>query len=230
MGKTGYFWSMSHFTLHYEENYLKAIYKLQQRAQGKVNNIGLARYLDLNPASVLEMIRKMGDKGLVQVQPDKSITLSRSGEQRALAIIRRHRLWEVFLVDKLGYQWHEVHHLAEQLEHIDSEDLVDRLEAFLKFPAVDPHGDPIPDRKGNISRSVAIPLAEAQPGSSYTVKSFADTDDNLLDYLGQQGIRPGIRMKLLALQPYDGSCTVSLQKRTLQLSDKVAQNILVAPK
>ncbi|TCZ74122.1 metal-dependent transcriptional regulator [Flaviaesturariibacter aridisoli] len=224
---TCYFWAMSHFTHHYEENYLKAIYKLQQKG-GKVNNIALSRYLDLNPASVLEMVRKMNEKGLVQAQPDKSIALSRGGERRALAIIRRHRLWEVFLVDRLGYQWHEVHHLAEQLEHIDSDDLVDRLEAFLKFPLVDPHGDPIPDKNGRVPESNAVPLTEAAVGRSYVIRSFADTDDSFLDYLGKLQLRPGTRIKLLEHLEYDGSCQVQVQKVTLQLSEKVAGNILVS--
>ncbi|GAB4091415.1 metal-dependent transcriptional regulator [Flaviaesturariibacter terrae] len=218
---------MSHFTHHYEENYLKAIYKLQQKAAGKVNNIALARYLDLNPASVLEMVRKMTEKGLVQLQPDKSIGLSRSGERTALSIIRRHRLWEVFLVEKLGYQWHEVHYLAEQLEHIDSEDMVDRLEAFLKYPKVDPHGDPIPDRSGRMAESDAAPLTEVAVGKVYVIQSFADTDDSFLDYLGKLQLRPGTRVKLLEHLDYDGSCQVLVQRATLQLSEKVAGNILV---
>src|SRR5687768_8244797 len=110
---------MSHFTHHFEENYLKALYKLSNKDIKKVNNIALAKYLALNPATVLEMIRKMSDKRLVQVLPDKTIQLTDKGEKKALLIIRRHRLWEVFLVNKLKYQWNEVHDLAEQLEHID---------------------------------------------------------------------------------------------------------------
>jgi len=218
---------MSHFTRHYEENYLKALFKLRQKAEGKVNNIALARYLDLNPASVLEMVRKMADKGLVQVLADKTIQLTDSGDRTALSIIRRHRLWEVFLVDKLGYAWHEVHHLAEQLEHIDSEDLVDRLESYLKFPAFDPHGDPIPDRNGRMAPSEAIPLLQAAPGQHYVVKSFADTDDAFLDYLGQLQIRPGTELLMVALQEYDHSCQVQLLEQPRTLSEKVARNILV---
>ncbi|RYY38267.1 MAG: metal-dependent transcriptional regulator [Chitinophagaceae bacterium] len=218
---------MSHFSHHYEENYLKAIFKLRQKAEGKVNNIALARYLDLNPASVLEMVRKLVEKGLVQVHPDKSIQLSRQGEKAALAIIRRHRLWEVFLVEKLGYQWHEVHYLAEQLEHIDSDDLVDRLEAFLKFPLFDPHGDPIPDKSGRMPATDAAPLSKAVVGKVYVIQSFADTDDALLDYLGKLQLRPGTRIKLLEHLDYDGSCQVLVHKSALQLSEKVAGNILV---
>ncbi|RYY95298.1 MAG: metal-dependent transcriptional regulator [Chitinophagaceae bacterium] len=219
---------MSHFARLYEENYLKAIYKLEQKRAGKVNNIALARYLDLNPASVLEMVRKMSEKGLVQLQPDKTIGLTGDGERLALSIVRRHRLWEVFLVEKLGYAWNEVHHLAEQLEHIDSDDLVDRLERYLGFPAVDPHGDPIPDRSGHMAPQETLPLSAAAEGASYTVRSFADTDDAFLDYLGRLEIRPGTCITILEHQEYDGSCQVRVNEQALQLSEKVAGNILVA--
>ncbi|HUC79716.1 MAG TPA: metal-dependent transcriptional regulator, partial [Flavisolibacter sp.] len=139
---------MSHFTHHFEENYLKGLYKLSQKEIKKLNNIALAKSMGLNPATVLEMVRKLSEKKLVETLPDKSILLTEKGKKKALLIVRKHRLWEVFLVNKLNYKWSEVHQLAEQLEHIDSDDLVNRLEEFLDFPAFDPHGDPIPDRNG----------------------------------------------------------------------------------
>ncbi|GAA4340008.1 metal-dependent transcriptional regulator [Flaviaesturariibacter amylovorans] len=219
---------MSHFSRLYEENYLKAIYKLEQRRVGKVNNIALARYLDLNPASVLEMVRKMAEKTLVQLNPDKTIALTDEGTRLALSIIRRHRLWEVFLVEKLGYPWNAVHHLAEQLEHIDSDDLVDRLESYLGFPAVDPHGDPIPDKAGHMATPESLSLSVATEGATYIVRSFADTDDAFLDYLGRLQIRPGTRVTVVEHQEYDGSCQVEVNGTALQLSEKVAGNILVA--
>ena len=149
---------MSHFSHHFEENYLKTVFKLSQKDLKKLNNIALAKAMDLNPATVLEMVRKLSEKKLLQLLPDKTIQLTDKGKIRALLTIRKHRLWEVFLVNKLGYGWNEVHELAEQLEHIDSEDMVNRLEAFLGFPATDPHGDPIPDKTGRVKSNSSIPL------------------------------------------------------------------------
>ena len=133
---------MAHFISQSEENYLKTLYKLTNKKTRKVNNIALAKALDLNPATVLEMIRKLSLRNLVRTLPDKTIELTETGRKTALLTIRKHRLWEVFLVDKLNYKWNEVHDLAEQLEHIQSDDLIDRLEKHLGYPAVDPHGDP----------------------------------------------------------------------------------------
>ena len=220
---------MPHFAHHYEENYLKAIFKLSTKGLKKVNNIALAKHLELNPATVLEMIRKMAEKKLVSIQPDKSIQLTERGEKTALLIIRKHRLWEVFMVDKLGYKWNEVHELAEQLEHIDSEDLINRLEEFLEFPPFDPHGDPIPDKSGKLKPNATITLLSAKKGKSYVVKSFGDTNDDFLDYLSKLNILPGTKLKVIDLQPYDQSCSIQLNKTVLQLSEKVARNILVQP-
>src|SRR5688572_25643565 len=152
---------MSHFVHLIEENYLKELYKLGQKDLKKVNNTALAKAMDLNPATVLEMVRKLADKNLVELLPDKAIQLTEKGKKKALLIIRKHRLWEVFLVNKLQYNWSEVHELAEQLEHIGTEDLVNRLEDFLGHPAFDPHGDPIPDRNGKIKKNPSIPLSTA---------------------------------------------------------------------
>jgi DtxR family Mn-dependent transcriptional regulator len=218
---------MSHFPNHFEENYLKALYKLQRKEIKKVNNIALAKHLELNPATVLEMVRKMADRGLVELLPDKSIQLTAQGEKKALLVIRKHRLWEVFLVEKLEYSWSEVHDLAEQLEHIQSEDLTNRLEAFLEFPSSDPHGDPIPDKNGKLRTNAAINLLEGKAGRTYVVKSFAETANSFLDYLAKLSIRPGIRIQLIEWHLYDNSCSVQIEGKALQLSEKVAGNILV---
>ncbi len=218
---------MSHFTKQVEENYLKALFKLKNREIKKVNNIALANYMELNPATVLEMMRKLADKNLVQVLPDKSIQLTETGERKAILIIRKHRLWEVFLVDKLKYKWNEVHDLAEQLEHIESDDLVNRLEEFLKFPAFDPHGDPIPDKNGKIKLNATIPLNLGKKGKTYTVNSFAETEDAFLDYLTNINIQPGTKITVLDLYEYDGSSSVQINNNKLHISEKVAQNILV---
>lgn len=220
---------MAHFTHHSEENYLKTLFKLGSRPVKKVNNTALARALGLNPATVLEMVRKLAIRKLLKVLPDKSIILTETGKKKALLIVRKHRLWEVFLTEKLKYGWNEVHELAEQLEHIQSEDMIDRLEAFLGYPAFDPHGDPIPDRNGNIKAQASLPLSSAVTGKIYKVVNLADTSDSFLDYLEKLNIRPDIKLKLLEHYDYDNSFTIQVQKKTVQLSEKVARNILVQP-
>jgi DtxR family Mn-dependent transcriptional regulator len=220
---------MAHFPNQSEENYLKTLYKLSHSQVKKVNNIALAKVLNLNPATVLEMIRKLNAKKLVKVLPDKSIQLTEAGKKKALFIIRKHRLWEVFLMVKLQYNWNEVHELAEQLEHVQSKDMIDRLEAFLGYPAFDPHGDPIPDRNGKIKAKSSLPLSAAVKGKNYKVVNLADTGDSFLDYLGKLNIRPDIKIKLVEHNEYDNSSTILVQKKTVQLSEKAAKNILVQP-
>lgn len=224
-----YFCYMAHFTHHSEENYLKTLYKLGSREVKKLNNIALARELELNPATVLEMVRKLAARKLVKILPDKTIHLTENGRKRALLIIRKHRLWEVFLTEKLKYNWNEVHVLAEQLEHVESEDMVDRLEAFLGYPAYDPHGDPIPDKNGNIKLNTSIPLTSAVKGKNYIVTNLADTGDSFLNYLGKLNIKPGTKFKLIEHSDYDNSSTIQVNKKNVQLSEKAARNILVEP-
>ena len=218
---------MAHFTHHSEENYLKTLFKLENQKDRKVNNIALSKALNLNPATVLEMIRKLTDRKMVQLKPDKSIQLTDKGKKKALLTIRKHRLWEVFLVEKMKYKWNEVHELAEQLEHIESDDLVDRLDGFLGKPSFDPHGDPIPDKNGKIKNNLSVPLSGCAAGKNYRVINLIDTSDAFLQFLGKLNIRPGIKIKLLEKLEYDGSFSIEVQKKTVQLSEKAAKNILV---
>jgi len=220
---------MSHFVHQIEENYLKELYKLSHKEIKKVNNIALAKAMGLNPATVLEMVRKLAERKLVELAQDKSIQLSEKGRKKALLIIRKHRLWEVFLVNKLNYKWSEVHELAEQLEHIGTEDLVNRLEEFLGYPAFDPHGDPIPDRNGKIKKNNSIPLSTVTKEKFYKVISLADTADSFLDYLSGLNIEPGTKVKVIDHLDYDNSYTLSVNKKNIQVTEKVARNILVQP-
>lgn len=220
---------MSHFAGQSEENYLKSIFKLSLRPIKKLNNTALSNEMELNPATVLEMIRKMTKQGLVSLQEDKSIQLTDKGKKKALQIIRRHRLWEVFLVKSLGYGWHEVHELAEQLEHIESDDLVDRLEAFLEFPSNDPHGDPIPDKKGRFKLNQSFPLLSAKSNESLVVVNLVETADSFLAYLQKIGIKPGTQIIIKERNEYDQSLSVLISKKPVQLSEKVAANIRVQP-
>ena len=220
---------MPHFAHHFEENYLKELFKLSHKEVKKVNNIALAKAMGLNPATVLEMVRKLSEKDLLKTLPDKSIQLTEKGKKKALFTIRKHRLWEVFLVNKLKYGWSEVHELAEQLEHIGTEDLVNRLDDFLGFPAFDPHGDPIPDKHGKFKKNTTIPLSTAVKGKTYSVISFADTADSFLDYLSGLNIVPGTKLKLVDQLTYDHSFTLAVNKKNVQVTEKVARNILVQP-
>ncbi|GAA4340983.1 metal-dependent transcriptional regulator [Flaviaesturariibacter amylovorans] len=217
---------MLHFAHQSEENYLKALYKLEQRPVKKVNNIALAKTLELNPATVLEMVRKMSERGLLETLGDKTIQLTDNGRKKALQIVRRHRIWEVFLVDKLQYKWNEVHEIAEQLEHVESEDLIKRLEAYLGHPTVDPHGDPIPDEQGRIKKLKTQPLGTAPVKTRLTIRSLANTSDDFLRYLDKIGLSIGAKLEILEIEDFDGSLTVLFEKKRLTLSKEVAENLL----
>ncbi len=219
---------MQHFAQHFEENYLKTLFKLEDRQAQKVNNIALSKALNLNPASVLEMIRKLNTKDMVTILPDKSIQLTDQGKKRALSIIRKHRIWEVFLVDKLNYKWNEVHDLAEQLEHIESEDLVRRLEAFLGYPAFDPHGDPIPDENGQIKKVESLPLNVAPIKHNVTIVRLANSSDEFLKYLDKVGLAIGGTLQVEEIEDFDKSVTIIHKKSSITLSNEAAKNILVA--
>ncbi|MCU7550503.1 metal-dependent transcriptional regulator [Chitinophagaceae bacterium LB-8] len=218
---------MQHFTHHSEENYLKTLYKLENGKVKKVNNIALSKALELNPATVLEMVRKMAERQLVELLADKTIQLTDKGRKKALQIIRKHRLWEVFLVDKLNYKWNEVHDLAEQLEHIESDDLIQRLEAFLGFPSVDPHGDPIPDEHGKLKKIKTQPLSDAPIKKKVTVASLANSSNEFLKYLDKAGISIGDKLEVLEVEAFDGSMKVLHKKSSITLSNEAASNILV---
>ena len=218
---------MQHFTNHSEENYLKNLYNLEHKQVKKVNNIALSKALDLNPATVLEMVRKMSDRKLVEVLADKTIRLTENGKRKALQIIRRHRIWEVFLVDKLNYKWNEVHELAEQLEHIESNDLVKRLEAFLGFPSVDPHGDPIPDENGRLKKIKSQPLTDIELKKKVTIASLGNSSNEFLKYLDKVGLTIGDTIEISEVEVFDGSVTILHKKRPVTLSQEAANNLMV---
>lgn len=225
--QSSYFCAMQHFSHHSEENYLKTLYKLEHMQVKKVNNIALSKALDLNPATVLEMIRKLGNIKLVEILPDKTIRLTDKGKKKALQIIRKHRIWEAFLVNKLDYKWNEVHDLAEQLEHIESDDLVKRLEAYLGFPSVDPHGDPIPDENGKIKKIKTQPLDIASLNKKLTIVSLANSSNEFLKYLDKVGLTIGDTIEISEVEAYDKSVTIKHKKSFIILSNEAAENILV---
>lgn len=218
---------MQHFSHFSEENYLKTLYKLESKQVKKVNNIALSKALDLNPATVLEMVRKMSERKLVEVLPDKTIRLTDKGKKKALSIIRKHRLWEVFLVDKLNYKWNEVHDLAEQLEHIESDDLIKRLEAFLGHPTIDPHGDPIPDENGKLKKIKTQPLTFAPLKKKLAVIALGNSSDEFLKYLDKIGLTIGDTVEISEIEEFDKSVTLLHKKTSISLSNEAASSLLV---
>lgn len=211
-----------------EENYLKAIYKLQEANGLIVATSALAQVLGVHAPSVTDMLKKMAGKKLVTYQKSKGVKLTEKGRQVAVGIIRNHRLWEVFLVDKLGYKWDEVHDLAEQLEHIHSEDLTNKLDIFLGFPKADPHGDPIPDANGVLPKSKAVLLSTLKIGERGTFTGVTDHTPAFLNYLDKSGISLGNSIKVKAIEEFDQTYTIQLKdKKDIVISYKVANGLLV---
>ena len=172
---------MNSFT---EENYLKAIFKIS-KGKTEVSTNAVAAEMDTKASSVTDMLKKLADKKLVNYAPYKGVNLTETGKQIAISIVRKHRLWEVFLVDKLNFKWDEVHDIAEQLEHIQSNELVERLDHFLENPKYDPHGDPIPDKDGNIARHKELTLADLNIGEKGVIVGVKEHSKSFLNYLDQ---------------------------------------------
>jgi DtxR family transcriptional regulator, Mn-dependent transcriptional regulator len=211
-----------------EENYLKAIYKLQESNGEIVATSALAQVMGVHAPSVTDMLKRMALKKLVSYQKSRGVNLTEKGKRVAVTIIRNHRLWEVFLVDKLGFGWDEVHHLAEELEHINSEVLVNRLDAHLGYPKADPHGDPIPDAHGLLPKSKAVVLSTLKVGDQGTFTGVADHTASFLNYLDKAGISLGDSIKIKGIEEYDQTYTLQIKaKKETKISYKVANSILV---
>jgi len=210
-----------------EENYLKAIYHLSEGGQKAVMTNQLAAAMQTRAASVTDMIKKLSTKGIVNYEKYYGVKITASGKLQALQIIRKHRLWETFLVKKLGFAWDEVHEVAEQLEHIQSPRLINRLDEFLDHPTADPHGDPIPDAQGKIKPRVLIGLDQLEPGKKATITSVKDTDPDLLKYLEKIGAKPGTRIQVISREDYDKSIEVLIEKKKVHVSADVSKNILL---
>jgi DtxR family Mn-dependent transcriptional regulator len=215
------------FTLS-EENYLKAIYHLSEGGQNTVSTNALAERMNTKPASASDMMKRLSQKDLIEYQKYQGVNISIKGKIVALQIIRKHRLWEVFLVEKLGFNWDEVHDIAEQLEHIQSPLLIKRLDEFLGFPKYDPHGDPIPDESGEFKELPQILLSEMRMNQSGLIVAVKDTNALFLRYLDKIGAYIGAKVKVIERVEFDGSLEIILDDRkTLFLSKEVANNILV---
>lgn len=211
-----------------EENYLKAIFKIAEREQRSVSTTAVANRLDTTPASVTDMMKRLSDKGLVNYVPYKGVTLSPQGNKTATTLIRKHRLWEVFLVKKLKFNWDEVHEIAEQLEHINSEELIARLDNFLDYPKFDPHGDPIPNAQGKFTIRTQIPLSDLGIGQSGVLIGVKDNSDDFLQYLNSLSIGLSSRFEVQERIAYDQSLRVMLDNGNSHiLGSTVCQNLLI---
>jgi DtxR family Mn-dependent transcriptional regulator len=211
-----------------EENYLKAIFKIGEREGQAVSNKAISLAMETSPASVTSMLNHLGDNGYVNYQSRKGVTLTPKGQKIAIALVRKHRLWEVFLMEKLHFSWDEVHHMAEELEHINSAELVERLDKFLGYPKFDPHGDPIPDANGNMTQREQILLSETKVATTATVTGVNEHSSAFLQYLDRLGLSLGTTLKVIEKFAFDESIRVELVDGQQQiLTDKVSQNLFV---
>ncbi|MDX1651623.1 MAG: metal-dependent transcriptional regulator [Brumimicrobium sp.] len=211
-----------------EENYIKAIFALQEETSAPVSTNDLADKMETKASSVTDMVKKLAEKSLISYKKYKGCELTAEGERTALKTIRKHRLWETFLVEKLKFGWDEVHEVAEQLEHIRSTKLTDQLEAFLDFPKFDPHGDAIPDRNGEIvRREKSCKLYELNLHTEAVVIGVADGSPSFLRYLDKHRINLGTKLKVTEKFEFDDSLEVELNDSKLSLSSAAATNITV---
>lgn len=210
-----------------EENYLKAIYKLSVSSKTAVATNSIANEMSTSAASVTDMIRRLAEKEMVIYEKYKGVRLTEIGAEKAKSMIRNHRLWEVFLVEKLNFGWDEIHEIAEELEHIKSEELIERLDNFLGNPKYDPHGDPIPNAKGEIRSRPKVLLSELQNGSQCVVVGVDDSSSSFLQYLDKLQISLGTELNLLDIIDFDGSIKIGYNGVENTVSSVVANNIYV---
>jgi DtxR family Mn-dependent transcriptional regulator len=212
-----------------EENYLKAIYNLYKQGLNKITPTAISEALSNNPASVVDMIKKLTEKQLLEYEKSKGVKLTPSGMNVAISIVRKHRLWEAFLVEKLGYGWDEVHDIAEQMEHVHHPELADRLDKYLGFPKYDPHGDPIPKANGDSAVTYKTLLAEIAEGKTCSVVAVKDTSASFLQYLKRLDIGIGTHITLTEKISFDGSIIVriGIDGQPTTVSKVFAESLLV---
>jgi DtxR family Mn-dependent transcriptional regulator len=210
-----------------EENYLKAIYHLETKFTKEVSTNAIAEAMETKPSSVTDMVQKLAEKKLLSYQKYKGTQLTEGGRKIAAKVVRKHRLWEVFLVDKLQFQWDEVHEIAEQLEHIKSDELIVRLDKFLGSPEFDPHGDPIPDKHGNIKNTKKRLLAEIEKNQSGICVGVKESSADYLRYLDKKKISIGSEITVVSKEYFDGSMIIEVGPEQFSISKKIAENLYV---
>ena len=210
-----------------EENYLKAIYFIGGNTNQLVNTNAIAERLQTKAATVTDMLRKLKLKELIEYQPYKGTRLKPLGRDLAIRILRKHRLWETFLVDKLAFGWEEVHDIAEQLEHIQSDELTDRLSVFLGEPDFDPHGDPIPNKEGIFPRRDNFTLDRANPKAPLIIQGVKDSSTEFLNYIAKLGIQLGDQISVKSVEEFDRSLVIEHKKKEYRLSALAAANLYI---
>jgi DtxR family Mn-dependent transcriptional regulator len=210
-----------------EENYLKAIYHLSLQSESVSTN-QIATSLNTKAASVTDMLKKLADKELINYTKYQGVTLTHSGEKIAISIVRKHRLWEYFLVEKLDFKWDEVHDVAEELEHISSQELIDRLDNFMGNPKYDPHGDPIPDSNGLFKTHELKSISSLTVNANGIVSGVRDHSSSFLQYLEKMQLTIGKKIKVTEINDYDHSVILLVEDKRIHISREVANNLLIS--
>jgi len=210
-----------------EENYLKTIFHLEQSAKGDVSTNAISDKMETKPSSVTDMVQKLAEKKLLAYKKYKGTQLTAAGKKVAANVIRKHRLWEVFLVEKLDFHWDEVHEIAEQLEHIHSNELISRLDKYLGHPDFDPHGDPIPDRHGNIKPTEKKLLSEAKKGQRGVCVGVKESSTEFLQYLDKKHISIGTKIQILGKEFFDDSMIIQVGRDQFFISKQIAENLYI---
>ena len=210
-----------------EENYLKAIFHLESISGKGTSTNAIAKKLCTKASSVTDMIKKLAEKNLLIYKKYQGVTLTYIGKKVATGIVRKHRLWEVFLVEKLNFSWDEVHDVAEQLEHIKSPKLINELDLFLGFPKMDPHGDPIPDKEGNFKTIEKRLLSSLEVNQFGICIGVNDSSSDFLKYLDKHTISLGQQIRVLSKESFDKSITIQIHNKEISISHKIANNIYI---
>ena len=210
-----------------EENYLKTIFHLERKLKSEVSTNALAERMQTRASSVTDMMQKLADKKMLVYKKYKGVQLTEKGKKAAAYVVRKHRLWEVFLVDKLKFHWDEVHDIAEQMEHINSVELIKRLDAFLGHPDFDPHGDPIPDKDGNIKKAEKRLLSELIKNQIGICVGVKESSPEYLQYLDKKKISIGTKINVLGKEFFDGSMMIQVERDQFFVSKQIAENLYV---
>ena len=208
-----------------EENYLKTIYTLEKEFGNEVSTNLIAGKIKTKASSVTDMLKKLANKDLAVYKKYQGVYLTELGRLSALKVIRKHRLWECFLVQKLQFNWDEVHDIAEQLEHVKSEALISKLDAFLKFPKLDPHGDPIPDAHGRTILNKTVSITDMKIGSAGVFVGVRDSSASFLKYLNKKNLALGDKIKVIDIEPFDSSYHIETKTHRLVITSNVAENL-----
>ena len=210
-----------------EENYLKSIFSLKQKTNNAISTNDIAKNINISPSSVSDMLKKLEKKDLITYTKYKGVDLTSKGYLQAKIILRKHRLWETFLVKKLDFSWHEVHEIAEQLEHIKSDKLINKIDEFLDLPKYDPHGEPIPSKEGMIPSKNYSVLADSEIGCKATIMGVNNDDSLFLIYLDEVGINIGNKIEIIKKINFDNSIEIKINQKKLHITEQVAKHLLI---